>query len=392
MNRKTIEPRHDWQQIVTHQGMHYHSLDDEPYWTEDAYYEFDQAEIDLIEKATYECDKICLAAVQHIIDNDLWDRFLIPESHRDWIAKSWEEDEHTLYGRFDFCFRPGQRPMLLEYNADTPTALLEGSVIQWFWLKDVFPHANQFNSIHERLLEIFQTLRKEIGDERFYFAAQKGNVEDYMTVQYLRDIAVQAGFGPINGAEYLHIEDIGWHEGAGIFTDLQEREIKHIFKLYPWEWMMREQFATHLLKSRTKWWEPPWKALLSNKALLPLLWELNPNHEFLLKAFHTPEEAEVHDCKCYVKKPILSREGANVAIVEYGKTVLETEGPYGDGPAIYQELWELPNFDGKFPVIGSWIVNGWACGMGIREGDGLVTTNTSRFIPHLFGSRHKFGG
>ena len=44
-------------------------------------------------------------------------------------------------------------PRLLEYNADTPTALLEASVAQWFWLQDCFPTADQFNSIHERLID-----------------------------------------------------------------------------------------------------------------------------------------------------------------------------------------------------------------------------------------------
>jgi glutathionylspermidine synthase len=35
-------------------------------------------------------------------------------------------------------------------------------------------------------------------------------------------------------------------------------------------------------------------------------------------------------------------------------------------------------------VLGSWLVDGKPCGIGIREPDGYVTTNVSRFVPHLF--------
>src|SRR5205085_9883506 len=122
---------------------------------------------------------------------------------------------------------------LLEYHADTPTALLEAAVVQWFWLKDRFPDADQFRGVHGRLLEVFGVLRGRT-DDRLYFAALKGNVEDYLTVNYLRDVAMQAGFEPTPGTAYLNVEDIGWHPRRRVFTDLDEREIRTIFKLYPW--------------------------------------------------------------------------------------------------------------------------------------------------------------
>ena len=374
MLRRRIQPRPDWQQTVESQGLHYHTLDGVPYWDESAYYEFTTAEIDRLEEATYALDKMCLAAVQHVIDNDLFDLFLIPTEYRDFIRQSWERDTHTIYGRFDLAYDGHFTPKLLEYNADTPTALLEAAVVQWFWLQDRFPGSQQFNAIHERLLEVFQTLREEIA-ERFYFAALAECLEDYMTVNYLRDVAIQAGFE----TECLNMEDLGWHAGRGVFTDRQEREIRYCFKLYPWEWLQREQFGPHLLQSRCRWFEPPWKALLSNKAILPVLWDLYPRNPYLLAASFEPLAGGN-----YVKKPILGREGANVQIYEHGKLSLATEGPY-DGPAIYQQTWPLPRFEQKFfPVIGSWIVNGWACGIGIREDESRITGNLSRFVPHLF--------
>lgn len=373
MLRHAIQPRPDWQKAVESKGMLYHTADGVPYWDESAYYEFTAAEIDTLEAATYELDKMCLAAVQHVIDRGDFPRFLIPQHYWDFIHQSWERDEHTIDGRFDLAFDGHSPPRLLEYNADTPTALLEAAVIQWFWLKDCFPDCQQFNSIHDRLLEAFRTLRAET-PERFYFAALAGCLEDRMTVDYLRDVAVQAGFA----TAYLDVEQIGWRQGPGVFTDLQENPIALCYKLYPWEWMLQDEFGPHLPKACCRWFEPPWKALLSNKAILAVLWELYPGNPYLLEAsLDRPLERD------YVKKPILGREGANVQVFQHGKLALETEGPY-DGPSVYQELWPLPRFGGNYPVIGSWIVNGWSCGVGIREDASPVTGNLSRFVPHTY--------
>ena len=72
------------------------------------------------------------------------------------------------------------------------------------------------------------------------------------------------------------IADIGW-DGKR-FLDLQDREIKTIYKLYPWEWMVRERFGAHVAESTTLWIEPIWKMIWSNKAILPIPWELAPGH------------------------------------------------------------------------------------------------------------------
>jgi glutathionylspermidine synthase len=371
MRRHTIDVRPDWQKRVESQGMHYHTVDGQPYWDESAYYEFAAQEVDVIEAATYELNRICLEAVQHIIDHDRFDSFLIPRDYRRYICASWERDEHTIYGRFDLSYDGTGSPKMLEYNADTPTGLLEAAVIQWYWLQDRFSAQSQFNSIHERLIEAWQAVKREWTGV-MYFAALAGHVEDYMTVNYLRDTAMQAGWR----TEYIDVEKIGWHAGRRVFTDVRDREIANCFKLYPWEWMHREAFGPMLLYGTVNWLEPPWKAILSNKAILAALWELFPDHPNLLRAgFDRPATGS------FVQKPIFSREGANIQVFESGRLRLATDGPY-DGPCVYQDFCELPPFSGNHPCIGSWIVNGWSCGVGIREDDSIITGNLSRFVPH----------
>lgn len=370
MRRIRINPRFNWQAKVESQGFYFHSPGDRPYWDESAYYQFSAAEIDGIEKATYALDKMCLAAVQHVIDNNLFDRFLIPPRCVPWVLRSWERDEQTVYGRFDLSFDGRGEPKLLEYNADTPTSLLEAAVIQWQWLQETHPNFDQFNSIHERLIEAWQAVGPTTHGA-LYFACMKDNLEDFMTVSYLRDTAMQAGLK----TAHIDLESIGWNFDRRLFVDRGETPITDCFKLYPWEWMVRERFAEMLLSDATRWLEAPWKMILSNKAILPVLWELFPRSPYLLPASFEPMADD------YVRKPILGREGANVEVVSGGRTIASTEGGYGQ-PFVYQQYHPLPNFDGNYPIIGSWMVNGYACGVGIREDASPVTQNTSRFVPH----------
>lgn len=371
MRRQRSVPRPDWRQTVESQGLLFHSVDDRTYWDESAYYAFSPAEIDVLETATEALNGMCLQAVQHVIDDDRLAEFGIPDTHRDWVRRSWDADDFTLYGRFDFAYDGRSPPKLLEYNADTPTSLLEAGVIQWFWLQDCFPRLDQFNSIHEKLIDAWKRVAPATNG-RVHFTAVGASQEDFMTVAYLRETAKQVGLSE----DYLDINQVGFDRVRHLFVDEQDRPIQTCFKLYPWEFMTRESFAEAVLTAPTRWIEPPWKMLLSNKALLVVLWDLFPDSPYLLAADYDPLPGDV------VRKPALSREGANVQITVNGRVMAETPGPY-DGPVIYQAYTPLPRFDGNSPVIGSWIVGDQPCGIGIREDTGPVTGNTSRFIPHV---------
>jgi glutathionylspermidine synthase len=200
MQRISTPTRAGWQKIVQSQGLLFHSLDGVPYWNESVYYLFESTEIDQIEAATHHLNQMCLTAVGHVIGQRLLGAFGIPPAFHDFVVQSWEQDDHTIYGRFDLVYDGNGPPKLLEYNADTPTALLEAAVIQWFWFQDLMAGADefsrvgfdQFNSLHERLIEAWARVRTEIGD-RVVLAADGQSVEDMMTITYLCDTAVQAG-------------------------------------------------------------------------------------------------------------------------------------------------------------------------------------------------------
>lgn len=374
MKRIDINPRLRWQDAVEKLGFGFHTTH-VPYWDETAYYSFTLAEIEAIEKATEELWRLCLAAVQYVTDNNLYKLFKIPEQYFLLIKKSWEQDHPSIYGRFDLAFANG-KIKLLEFNADTPTSLYEAGIVQWFWLQDFDNSKDQFNSIHEKLIAYWKEVKPYLKNGALYFSCVNESLEDFTNVEYLRDCAMQAGLE----TKHLFINEIGWNERLKIFTDLNNKPIKNIFKLYPWEWMVNEEFGSKILddNDQTFWIEPIWKMILSNKAILAVLWKLNPGHPLLLPAYF-----DKHDMDNFVKKPLLSREGANIEIVSSGTLLQSSEGEYGEEGFVYQQYFQLPEFNNNHPIMGSWIIGEEPAGIGIRESDKLITDNFSRFVPHL---------
>ncbi len=372
MQRHRCQPRPAWREKVEQIGLSYHSHETGPYWDESACYELTATEVDTLETAARTLHSLCLDAAEAVIQNRWWQRLGIPEIAIPSILRSWERDDFSLYGRFDLAYDGQSPPKLLEYNADTPTALLEAAVAQWFWLQETHPGADQFNSLHERLIEAW----RRFAGQTVHFSSIQQHEEDEQTVLYLRDTAEQAGIR----TRPVYIEDIGWDRRANCFVDLDNQPIHHCFKLYPWEWLWREEFGPHLTQEPVRFIEPAWKMLLSNKGLLPILWELFPDHPNLLPAHE--EAAPLGDS--FIRKPKLSREGANVAWIEHGVAIEETEGDYGEEGFVYQAVAALPEFDGNHPVFGVWIVDHEPAGLGIREDTRRITGNLSRFIPHFF--------
>ncbi|HTD89939.1 MAG TPA: glutathionylspermidine synthase family protein [Burkholderiales bacterium] len=374
MQRETISPRGDWQRQFEDLGFNFHSLDG-LYWDESACYRFSATEIDMIEEATWKLHELCIAAVDHVITQRAFEPFALPGWFIDYAVESWNADNPTLFGRFDFRYDGMNAPKLLEYNADTPTSLIETAVAQWNWQQQVKPRHDQFNSLHERLIGRWKEIREHYANPVICFACVKDNVEDFGNAEYLRDTAIQAGIN----TRQVFIEDIGWHVPSERFVDLQNNALPALFKLYPWEWMAAEEFGQHLPASKIPVIEPAWKVLMSSKAILPVLWELNPGHPNLLPCYYDQSKLPAQ----YVRKPIYSREGANVELHTQRGTLVQP-GTYGAEGYVYQAYAPLPDFDGNFPVIGSWIVDDEAAGIGIRENTQQITTNTSRFVPHYF--------
>ncbi|MEU2424651.1 glutathionylspermidine synthase family protein [Streptomyces sp. NPDC007851] len=392
MERRTTDPRPGWQRTVEEQGVIYPLTRHpdgalRPYWDESAYYVFTLDEVEALEETVEELHAMCLAAAGHMIAKNRFPDLGITDPRvAAAVTESWHRrgELPSLYGRFDLRYDGTGPAKLLEYNADTPTSLVEAASAQWFWMADRFPGADQWNSLHERLVDGWRDQARLLPPGApLHFAHSSADElgEDLMTVAYLKETAEQAGLA----TDWISMEEIGWDTLSGRFVDNRLGFIRACFKLYPWEWLTTDAFAPHVLDTldngggtgTTMWIEPAWKMLLSNKALLAILWELYPGHPNLLPAY-LDGPRELATGKGYVSKPLLGREGAGVVVhgPDHAPVVREE-------PCCYQELAPLPTFDGNHVVLGAWVVREEAAGLGIRESAGLVTDDHARFLPHV---------
>lgn len=382
-----IQERPHWQQQAESYGFKFHTMYGERYWDERAYYQFTlhQIENDL-EDPSEELNQMALHIVDKVVrDEALMTKFAIPEEHWDVVRNSWLKSDPSLYGRMDFSYDGKGPAKLLEMNHDTPTSIWEAGFWQWLWLEDnvdcgkLNRASDQFNIIQEKLVSRFAELAdRDERDRTLFFSCCKDTEEDRGTVQYLEDCAIEAGIN----TRFVFIEDIGISNDKR-FSDLQNNAIEWAFKLYPWEFMLREEFGQFLHHQNTSWLEPPWKSIISNKAILPLLWQYFPNHPNLLPAFFEDEKHKLKPSLGIVKKPLFSREGANIEIAVGGQTVAKSGGDYGEEGHIYQSFNALPKFGGNHTLVGSWIIGDTAAGLTIREDTSPITQDSSRFVPHI---------
>jgi len=385
MQRVSVAPRSDWQQKARTYGFRFHSMYGQPYWDESAYYRFGLRQVeDGVEAVTAELHRMCLAAVGHVVQSEeLLSRFAIPSAFHDAVRASWERGDATLYSRLDLSWDGVGPARLLENNADTPTSLYETGFWQWLWLEDLIAagalpaHADQFNSLQEQLIERLAQLARMVGATLpLHVSCCRGSEEDRGTVQYLQDCAHQAGVA----TRFVHIEDLG--EGIdGSLTDLDDNVIRWMFKLYPWEFLMRDEAAALLPGCGVRFIEPWWKAVVANKAILAVLWELFPGHPNLLPAWFEADAPSLSRGQ-WVRKPMYSREGANVVLLREGQVIEDSGGPYGSEGCIVQAWHPLPVHAGRHVLVGSWLVGDQPAGMSIREDVGPITRDLSRFVPH----------
>lgn len=387
MRRAEISPRNGWRHRIEQAGLAYHSNGEEPvgseglWWDESVAWELSSAEVDALEAVTEELHARCLDAVDYLVNRDptllkAW--FNLPDWFIGAVSESWRRSDPSLMGRMDLAFNPEEeRISLLEYNADTPTLCIETAVAQWFWLQDVAPDADQFNSLHEKLLARFQELRTYMDGRGMHFVAYAHMPEEWLHSTYFRDLAEQAGIP----TRALDLNELGW-DGMS-FRDTEGGEVKFLHKLYPWEWAQDDAFGQSLAGSACGVLEPPWKALLSDKAILAILYKLFPDHPNILPAFMGCRGDHEGD---WVEKPCLGREGANIRIVKDGHTVEQTTGMYGtpDARWITQQRAKLAAADGWNAVIGSWIVGETAAGIIFREARQSIIQDSSRVVPHFF--------
>ncbi len=371
-------------------GFLWHTDSDETSYIADELVILSPDEAEAYAEAANELYDMFVEAGEYVVENNLFHEIGIPFNLVDAIKMSWESDVHWhLYGRFDFAGGVDGKPIkLLEFNADTPTALFESAIIQWAMLKqNGLEESSQFNFIYEALVENFRrivTLTEETDSFeelyegwRFLFSSIKDNAEEENTVRLLEHIAQEAGFD----TEFAYIDEVEF-DNNGIYFDEEKYDLW--FKLIPWEDIAIEEsdlamLLTNIMKNQEAIiFNPAYTLMFQSKGFLKILWDLYPNHPLLLESSFEPLED-----KKQVRKPIFGREGGDVAILdENGNIEEENPDAYGNHKMLYQEYIELAcDKLGNSYQAGVFYAYE-ACGVGFRRG-GKILNNMSKFVGHI---------
>ncbi|CAF0718239.1 unnamed protein product [Adineta steineri] len=355
------------------------------------YYKADQDLLLNVGGISNEMHEMFLNATEYVLENDdLLKHFCIPEIFWPKIRQSWlNEQSLAITGRFDFGFN-GKEIKVFEYNADSAAALFEMAVIQEKWAQTInfertFMSGFQLHNILMKNWKKFSTIKRVhilIDDDQ----------EELLTAYYMQNVLKDVN---IDSKICILTNDLYWDNNSKII-DNEGFQVELVWKLWMWETVFSDYIQCEkdgnltkeikgehpylhqiLLSNQIKVIEPLWKVIPSNKAILPVLWLLYPNHPNLLRSEYMLTDNIKQGA--FVKKPIVGRAGHNVTLYDVnGDAVIdETTGKFIDRNCIYQELFSLTNYDGYYPIIGSWIIHGLFAGFGIREDKKLITDGDS---------------
>lgn len=388
MQRLNVNARPDYLARLAEAGCNFPTMYGQPYMAETlpqpAAYRLTSREVDAITAATRELHQIGLAVVDHAVHNqEAMELLGIPNGFADLVAASWKRRDPDLYQRLDLCFdRRDRQYKMFEFNGDTPTGVVEMNANLRWWedahtMGIIGKDTDVFNDFRYHLTERFSRLKREvIGNHVMHFSSVRENDEEEGTVKFLRACADDAELH----TNFLYLDEIRAVDSHDLI-DLENARLDYLFKLYPWEDMTVGEFAEDFRDNTTcAIMEPIWKMVWSNKAFLPLAWKLFPNHPNLLPAY-MEGDAGCASLKNVIRKPQWGREGQNMQVIVDGKIVHENGGCYGDDAMIIQEHIRMPCYFGKYPIIGSWVVNDQPAGVLIREDSNPITGNLSACVP-----------
>lgn len=367
-----LPERADWQERFEKFGFAYHSYDGS-YWHDDLGVSLTQRQWDDFGRACEEIHQLGLDIVSETVRTGDFAPWKLTDIAASLVTESWRRADPSVYGRFDLTLDAHGIPKIYEYNGDTPTSIMEAS-----WAQTDWANARGLQSSC-RLAELMPSAFAQLtalGATSLPIAGMSTSVEDtsnlFPMVQWARQAGLDASWVPIESMQY-HF-DQNMHGFDGIAHEW-------IFKLYPWEFLCVEN-AQYLPASRTRFVEPAWKLLLSSKAFLAEAWRRAPGHPNLLACYHAGAVAGSEGPgleQGYAKKPLYSREGSNVTLVDANGSLIQKEiGPYGREGYVVQAYCPMPEPEpGKRFTLGGWISAGRFAGTCARFTDDHVVTNVS---------------
>lgn len=359
-----------------------------PYLTDEVV-EIEEGEADEYFIAANELYEMFINAGQYVIDNNKFEELGIPENLIDLVKYSWENDKTWhLYGRFDLSGGTDGKPIkLIEFNADTATCIPETAVVQYAHLKaNELEEQFQFNGVFEAFVKQFKCIKAENGgfSPTLLISTLCDAPEDEANVSVIGEAAREAGFE----VDFEYIDAVEFSETDGIFKQNPQNgnfiRYDFWFKLVPWEYIGWEEpelaaiLTKIVMNQKAVVMNPAYSLLFQSKAMLKVLWELNPYHPLLLKTDNKPLPESVS-----VEKVLFGREGANVRVIEKSGEIAEAAGGEYEGQrVIFQEFTPFLRDEEDHYYQAGVFFAGEACGLGFRRG-GKIIDNRAQFCGHI---------
>lgn len=336
--------------------------------------------------ATKELHEMFLAATTHVLKNPLlWRTFDFPEAYWERAIKSFQNGDKTISGRLDFSVTPEHGIKCFEYNADSASCLFECGHTQGAWANAVGLENTGVNAgapTESHLQDAWMKLGLPAGT-LVHFLHDFDDEEHYHTL-YMMSMAEKAGLKCVS---YNSIEGFSF-DSKGRVRDPERRLITHVWKTWSYTTLLSQWKGEALhtkgevrlvdvcLNEQITVYEPIWTAIPANKAILPVLCNLYPNHPLLLECSWTLTDSLRKSG--YARKPVSGRAGENIYINQPGaEGVTATGGRFGDNSEIFQELATLPVCNGEYVQVNTFVIGGQYGGTVLRAGSLIIGYNSN---------------
>ncbi|MFB0912794.1 MAG: glutathionylspermidine synthase family protein, partial [Glaciecola sp.] len=341
------------------------------------YYDISQTAEKLLETATDELHGMFMHATDYVLQHpEMLEGFGFPDAILPRIRQSWDNRLNQLItSRFDFALSENGLKVY-EYNCDSASCYMEVGKIQGKWAKHL--NIKRGHDAGKNLFTDLVTAWKKSDVKGKVHVLQDNDPEEDYHALFMQEAIQAAG---LECERVIGLESLTWNDD-GVIVDATGAPLKWIWKTWAWETALEQlrqemvdssdksfinnptvsaghtpKLADVLLRKEIMVYEPMWTLIPSNKAILPILWALFPNHPWLLET--SLELSEELKQKGFVSKPIVGRCGANIQLIdENNQTLAEKGGNFGERDCVYQQLWPLPKVGKYYVQVCTFAVSG----------------------------------
>ena len=381
-----MKPRADWRPGLRKYPYGVRAMNAGAFWREDVRYEFGAAQIDLIESVADELHTMAREAVRAVVEGRLLAQLglrgevarLMEASWNDyWASGRLNERAGPLVGRLTLAYDGRDSVKLLACNYDTPEGLFAASIIQRNWREALASDSNQFNGLHEGLVERWEELWSRLpARNRVHLTCATPDPVRESELVYLAATAAEAGLA----THLLPLQAIGW-DGRR-FVDDEGQPMGWLAKIYPWQGLADDSFLRKLRSGGMSALSPLWCWLMSNHGLLAHLWRLYPRHPNLCRAGF--DLADLGGGDAVTERSLFGLDDAAQRMAVHGSVVSDSGDVDYPGGRVFLETPFTFEEDGLHAVLHAWIVGDKCLGMSVRESADPRVGPDAAMVPHLF--------